>query len=206
MRFLKNLAIVAFLIFCFDGCMYRDPYVSLGNGYSIIACSPSSPCGLFYSSSDDDRVYSDYMASEWLNPATNEPEYLLEGGADLLIFTDEDKWREAIHEYNAFPYPSLLHLDNVTSFAADDGYIIGEYDGGYYIVDMGDNRLYPYTDADSWRSAVAGWTTLSTKKLTDPKSFFLQTRDPPVLAIYALLVAVAIGFGFRKRKIRIAYP
>jgi len=200
MEILKNIAIISFFLLCVDGCMYRDPYVRLPRGYGIGASSSSLPCSLGYNQSDDDRTYSDLTALTSVDPETGEVEYSLVGPTEILDFADEAEWYEAIRKYNAPPCVSSLCIEGVTSFAADGQHIIGEYGGGFYIVDMAADRLSTYTEISTWRSAVSGSTALSSTRLVDPKSFFAQTRHPIALVVYALLFLVALGMGIRAQQ------
>jgi len=191
-KLLKNIAIVSLFILMIDGCVYRDPYVRLSHGYEILAISPSSPCSLQYGSSNDDRRSSDFAAVSSINPETKEATFRLLNQTDVLTFTDEAQWREAIREHKASPDTFALQLENVTSFAADDDHIIGEFGDGHYLVDIAANHLNTYTSVSKWRAAVSESTELSSVKLIDPKSFFAKTRHPVALVVYVSLILVAI--------------
>ena len=200
MEILKHIAIISFFILGVDGCMYRDPHVRLPRGYSVGAISPASPCRLGYSQHHDDRTYSDFTALSSVEPETGEATYHLAGPTEILDFANEAEWYEAIRKYNAPPPHPSLFLEGVTSFAADAQHIIGEYGGGFYVVDMATDRLSTYPEISAWRSAVSSSTALSSTRLVDPRSFFAQTRDPIALVVYALLFLVALGMGIRSRR------
>jgi hypothetical protein len=199
LRYIKRLGIALFSILLIDGCFYRDPGVNVGNGYWIASASSSIPCSLFYKHSDDDRTYSDYHASPKRDILVNhEPQTSpysllnLSEPYDSMTFETKEEWLDAIQKYNAVPDEAYLELEGVTSFAADESHIIGEYQKGYYVVNVSKNTLETFDSLDAWQKAVSVRTTLTSDKLQSPHGLFVQEREGVMLVFYAFIALVAI--------------
>jgi len=162
-KLFKNIAIVFVAVLMIDGCIYRDPGVTLHGGYEIVAISPSSPCALQYVSWHDHRTYSDYSALVGTDPATNKPTFSLVSDSEVLDFNDKSDWLAAIQKHRAVPDESSLQLEDIESFAADSKHIVGTYDQGHFIVDIQANTLDTFSDEHKWASSVSHSTALSPK-------------------------------------------
>ena len=202
MKILKNIVIAFVAILVVDGFVYRDPYVSLPHGFSIVAISHSSPCSLQYTSWHDDRTYSDFRASRRMDSSTNKWTFSLVSDSEVIDFTTEAEWLLAIQKYNASPDDSSLQLENVQSFAADENHIIGTHGRGQFILDMQANVLMTYTDKVNWSSAVVRDTHLSAEALRNPRSLLVQSRDSFMIIGYVVLLLGAVVSGWPNRASR----
>ena len=203
---LNILVTLSLIVLADSSCIHRDPYVRLPMGYAISANSRGSTCSLYYESEMDERSYSDSYASCGEDTETGDVEYyILCKGGDVSVFRDEDEWYTELRRRNVSPSFFFSAVENVKSYAANAENIIGECAGGYYMVDISNNRIYFYSLSAEWRSAISDNTSLSSAKMVNPKSFFAQTRSPVSLVFYAAVsLAVFVVSLWRSRTKRTA--
>jgi hypothetical protein len=112
---------------------------------------------------------------------------------EIMEFDSRAEWEAERRAKNA--RPPLLEVDEVsgiTGFDTDGRFVIGNYDSGYFILDIAENSLDTFESEDEWTQAVAQRTGMSTTGLRDPKSWFIQSRHPVVLAIVGGLALIAL--------------
>lgn len=198
-RLITNIIVAIFAILCVDGCAYRDPGVELPHGYQVAAISAKSPCRLSYSSSRDERSYSNWSASKTYDDGKLDSYDLFNpDSSELLQFDSETKWREAIAEKNANPKGMVADLMNVTGYSTNNTHLIG-YSDGYFLLTYANHKLQTWDDAEPWMNAVEKETTLNPRSLYDPKSPFVQSRHWGFYLFYVGLLGYAI-FDSREKK------
>ena len=193
-------ALGALLVLTVDGCLYRDPGVDLAGGYSIAAISAGSPCDLYYRGTGDKRVYSDWVVlgmGAVSDGKISRVEYSLENpkSHEHRDYPTREEWLQACQDLNVSPSELRLKVSGVTGFAADAHHIIGQYEGGYFLLDIDKNRLETWQGDATWSAAVTGKTRLNPAGLTDPKGWWVRTRDPGLMEGYAAFVAVFLMIG-----------
>jgi len=197
-RGLRNIALVAGFLFVVDGCLYRDPWVTLPHGYSIVAISPRSPCELQYTGWHDDRKYSDWSAMQGSRDGGVSREYsLMNSGGEFIDYETEAEWRAAIIEKNADPRFIAARLSGVLRHKADKNFAIGTFDGGYWLLDLANHQLSTWKSKEEWMQAVTTQTSLKATWLHNPKGRLNQSRELGVLVFYGVVLAVALVINFR---------
>ena len=186
-----RLLIMGFVALMLEGCLHRDPMVSLANGYAIGAICGSCPCSLFYEPWEDERPYSDWQAVSF------DGTFLLmdEATDEELEFDSETDWRNAIRRLNAELPFGHAGLEDVTGFRADDHFIIGEYESGLFLVDIDENTIETWESSGPWSAAVSQRTVLQPDDLINPKSWFVQSRHPIVYCLVGGLLIVALPWA-----------
>lgn len=197
-----NCLIVAFVALLLDGCLHRDPYVQLPHGYHIVAISPGSPCCLGYDSTHDDRQYTDWWAGRVLVQEDDRQRYEIfwlrnRVTDETLEFESEHEWEAACRARNAVP-ATLQGREHcgITGFARNGPIIVAAYDNGYFILDTAENAITTFSSEQAWTDAAAA-AGLATNSLTNPKSRFVQTREPLALAIIGGLILLTLPWVFR---------
>jgi hypothetical protein len=201
-RIVRNVVIVAVCLFAADGFLYRDPGVSLPHGYEIVAISSGSPCILCYKKSNDDRPHSEWTA--WML----EPDvYTLRNSTGRTIeYDSEEEWRAAAIKLRADPTDIAASLSGVTGYKANRDFAIGTFVDGYWLLDFATHRLDTWTSEDDWEHAVSARTSLKTTGLRNPKGWFNQSRDLPVLAAYAAIFGVTVLLALRSWRRAAPHP
>lgn len=110
-------------------------------------------------------------------------------------YASRDEWLNAGKELGVSPSDKHSEVSGITGFAANEHHVIGKHGAGYFILDIDDNRLDTWEFEASWARAVLEKTRLHPHELTNPKSRFVQTRDPAVVYAYVGLVVVFFGNG-----------
>lgn len=110
LRSLMRAVVAAVVLLGLDGCLYRDPGVTLSDGYEIGANSYSSPSVLQYQESEDKRSYGPWTARVWdeqdspggpiVRTYTLYPESPNAGG-EIQTFDSEESFRAACREKHA---------------------------------------------------------------------------------------------------------
>lgn len=183
-----KLVAVLFVGSIIEGCVLRDPWVELNNGYNIGAISWGSPCHLTYYKSQDRRPPSPWVL-------------FITGDNFALHNTETDEWREyesesalreAARDLAVRPAPGQILLDGVTGFDASDHFAIGHSADGYFLLDMTTDALEKWPTQEEWTAAVRSRTNLDPQHLRDPKSWWLQYRH----AGYWTIMGVYLALGF----------
>lgn len=179
-----------------DRCAYRDPVIKLRHGYSLEAISPSSPVELVYRGREDDRGYSAWRASRThvLENGWSQTLYLLHNSDtdELIEFDSESEWQRASREKRAAPLSGGPLLSDITAFGQRGGIVFGTYSAGYFILEIGSNRLMTWTSANGWSKAVARLTGEPAGGLRDAKNRLFLTRDP-LFYVGAAVASVVLG-------------
>lgn len=170
-----------------EGCILRDPWVELGNGYNIGAISWGSPCHLTYFASHDPRPaslwscvdFSDTFALR--NSETNE----------WRRYKTKEELQQAAHELRARPASAKVMLDHVTGFNANKRFAIGQNSDGYFLLDMAADALEKWPMREEWSSVVRARTGLDPEHLRDPKAWRFQYRH----AGYWSIMCTFFGLG-----------
>jgi hypothetical protein len=155
-----------------EGCILRDPWVELGNGYNIGAISWGSPCHLTYYESQDHRPRSPWTVVDvtdgfvLYNP---EPQEWRE-------YKTREELQEAAREMRARPSAGRMLLDGVTGFNANERFAIGRSADSYFVLNLTDDSLETWPTYDAWSGVVRTRTGLDPEQLRDPKSWWLQYR------------------------------
>lgn len=194
-RFLIHAVVLAFIGLLFDGCLIRDPWVNLGNGYEIVAISGRSPCGLCYFESLDPRP-----GPLWHVMRDERGITLYRGAADQSYdFGDEAALAAAVREKGIRLAPdrdALQRITDITGYAADDRYAIGHSAGGYFLLDMQEDRVETWPRPAEWEMAVQARTRLDPAHLRDPKSWWVQHRPEGywvIMGSYAVIALLWLG-------------
>jgi len=196
LRSLIRAVVAAVVLLGLDGCLYRDPGVTLSDGYEIVAICASCPCLLNYSSNNDKRTYGPWTASmlDTQEPGGHKTRvYMLvcdnlSTEADVLEFKSEPEFRAACREKKARMQRSSWLLEDVKRFDADSSFILGEYGGGYFLLDIAENWVETWTDRATWSSQVRARTSLDPDRLKNPKSFWLKTRETGAWIAYSVVL------------------
>lgn len=196
-RLLTRLAVVTFVGAILEGCVLKDPWVELRNGYSIAATHWEGPCYLWYVGSHDRRPWSDWSSFE------GDDIYFLRDSqtGELREYASEAELRQAARELHARPANRTL-LDQVSEFDQDGRFAIGLSGGGFFLLDMAQDMLETWPTIDGWEAAVRSQTKLDPQRLRDPKSWSLQYRHAAYWAImggYAVLGCAWIVRSFVRR-------
>ena len=178
LRVCINICIVGFVAFIMTGCLHRDPFVIVGNGYGIVAICWSCPCELIYQGWKDERSYSGWKAMRH-----GDEFLLLNNTAEGITFDSEAEWKQAICDKNAAPENAVVSdIKDVTAFAADKSFVIGHYSGGFFLLDMQANWADKWESKEEWAQAVSSRTQLSPDRLKDPKAWFVLIMSPWITA------------------------
>ena len=170
-----------------EGCLLRDPWVELGNGYNIGAISRSSPCGLHYFEAMDSRPPSPWRAVR----SEGSFEIHNQDTGKLLEYESEEEWRQACGELGARQSGDTL-LNHVTGFNRDERYVIGHSNsGGFFLLDKDRDSLETWPEEAPWAKEIRSRTALDPDELLDATSWQLQYRSAgywTIMGVYAALV------------------
>ncbi len=200
-----NVVVVAFIALMIDAFLNRDPCVRLPNGYSIVAISAGSPCLLQYEPWKDEREYAGWRALHQQTRDENGRESerfllvpLVDGAtSETLEFDSKQEWEAATRAKNAEPSPfHVEQFSGITQFGTRSSFVIGDHDGGYFILNTAENSVESVETKEEWsrKAAAAG---LSTEDLSDPKSWFLQARDQFSVAIVGGFLLITLPWVLR---------
>lgn len=185
-----KLIAVLFVGGIIEGCVLRDPWVELNNGYNIGAISWSSQCHLTYFNSQDRRPPSPWSALDL-------------GDMFILRNSDTDESREyktkaelqqAARNVHARPTPGRTLLDDVKSFAANNRFAIGECAEGCFLLDMAEDTLETWPTHDEWSVVARARTGLNPERLRDPKDWWVQYRPPGYWAIMGSYLGLGVAW------------
>ncbi len=184
-----KLAIGAFIGMIIEGCILRDPWVELGNGYNVGAVSQGSRCDLAYWESTDPRPPSAWIA--WR-------------GEDSLViynrntketrdYETEGAWWQARRELGARQQGATM-AGHVTAFNVDERYAIGDCYEGFFLLDKQDDFLQTWPTRTVWATEVRSRTTLDPNRLHDPKAWHVQYRPAGYWVIMGSYVALIVAW------------
>ncbi|MBN1512040.1 MAG: hypothetical protein JXB13_08495 [Phycisphaerae bacterium] len=205
MKYLRvglNLLLVAFFALMADGFLHRDPCVQLPDGYSIVAVSGGSPCLLTYEPWNDKRSYSSWKALHSVSfgeEGQESKDYVLinEATGEMLEFDSPLAWDAERRAKNARPW--LIDMDEfsgITGFKGRDPFVIGKYDGGYFILNTAENSITSFNNQVEWVQAATE-AGMQTDPLVDPKSWLVQARHPVFYVVVAAFVLITLPWVFR---------
>ena len=205
MKYLRvglNLLLVAFVALMADGFLYRDPCVQLPDGYSIVAVSGGSPCFLTYEPWNDTRSYSSWKALHSVSlgeEGQRSEDYVLidETTGEMLEFDSPLAWDAERRARNARPCPIDMNaFSGITGFMCRDPFVIGKYDGGYFILNTAENSITSFDNQAEWVQAATK-AGMQTDRLVDPKSWLVQARHPVFYVVVAGFVLITLPWVFR---------
>ena len=78
-------------------------------------------------------------------------------------------------------------VSGITGFDRRGELVIGNCDAGFFILDMAENSVGTFVSEDEWARSVEARTGRPPSGLTDPKSAFVQRRQPPIPGILGVL-------------------
>ncbi len=205
-RTILRLLCLIFFLLIVDGCLYRDPYIKLPNGYGIGSISPSTPCSLEYGRSEQsDRNWHAGRATASDANGESVRYYWLSNirSDEFLRFDSKEDWRAAINEYRVAPSDTWMpRVEMIQHFNWRHFVIFGDCDGGHFIADTEHDDLRIIADTSEWRAEVDRLTGATPGFMWSASSFWLRHRDPAYLAVMATLTAVCLIVIYRRRQIR----
>jgi hypothetical protein len=185
-----KLAIAFIVGSILEGCILRDPWVELGNGYNIGAISWSSPCHLTYMEPLDQRP-----PATWIAWRTDSSFTISNRDTDEIhSYENEEAWRRGIRKLGA-RRPGATLLDQVTGFNNGDRYAIGHSNGGgFFLLDKEADELDTWPTEDGWIAAVQTRTTLDPNIFLDPKAWRHQYRHTAYWVIMGSFAALVLAW------------
>lgn len=196
---LKNVVIGVFCVSMVEGCFFRDPYSELLHGYGMGAISASSPCGMGYSTSKDEREYSDFSAQTYSSNDGKGRVYAIWNNTERFEYKDEESWRLGGLEHRVEPSEFLPRISGITKVASDDRNVIGVYEDGFFLLTYETNHVQTFENEADWKQAVANETRLASAWMHNPKAIYMQSRPWWIYLIYLLMMCWAIKDGFQER-------
>ena len=144
---------------------------------------------------NNDGVYSLMR----IDNSDGEREEIFEG--NWLEFDSEEEWRQAWREKKAAPgHNAIRKLEGITGYKNNSQYVIGNYDDGFFILDMANDAVEVWEDKSVWTTEVKSRTTMNTENLTDPKAWSVQHRDLYVTLLIAAAIMLPWAFAPLWRK------
>jgi hypothetical protein len=205
MKYLRvglNLLLVAFFALMADGFLHRDPRVQLPDGYSIVATSGEGPCFLTYEPWNDKRSYSSWKALHSVSSGEEgqrSEDYVLidETTGEMLEFDSQLAWDAERRARNARPWPmDMDEFSGITGYRCREPFVIGKYEGGYFIVNTAENSIRSFVNKAEWVHAATE-AGMQTDRLVDPKSWLVQARHPVFYVVVAGFVLITLPWVFR---------
>lgn len=180
-----KLAVVSIVGLVIEGCVLRDPWVELGNGYHFGAISWTSPCFLAYFHTRDPRP-----PSPWRYAPGELSLFNTETGAQK-DYKSAEELKRAAREMHARPSAGKSMAHNVTAYAATEQFAIGQSADGYFLLNLNEDTIEKWPTHEEWARAVRARTPLDPQRLRDPKSWSVQHRH----AGYWTLMGGCTGLG-----------
>ncbi len=209
---LLRMAVIVFFAMMPANCFYRDPYVNLENGYGIVAICAQCDCGLTYDEEYDKRSYSDWRAyrekTQNRDGKQSETFFLInETTGETLKYPSEKEWLEARTDKKAKrPLNALPRVEGITGFAESGTFTFGNYDYGYFVLDMENDDINVFKTEESWEEYIESLACDWDFKLQDPKGFWVQYRHPAVYCIFGGIFILSLPWivqPLRRRKMPI---
>ena len=187
-----SMIVMGFLLLIVDGCLYRDPGVTLSGGYIVSAISAGSPCRLYLQHAPDidwtaTRLGEDIVLS---NPRRRIVENVRSVGELLQKYPHQE-----IDLADVAPV-----IENVTSYVFNDTYIAGKSAESYFLLEVSAHSCEYFSTISEWRNQVVS-AGMSPDLLSDPKGWLNQDRHPATCPIYAALLLLSAIIPYGKRHI-----
>ena len=194
-------AVLLLFLVVVDACVYRDPSIELGSGYTLSAISPGSEVVLSYSSKRDPRPYSRWFATDdRIIPSNRKPL----SGQPLSLFNPEtgaresyssrEEWRRQIKERRAVP--PRVRLSGVTGLRHCGSLVYGSTVDGFFILRIDDNDLQFWDTREAWECQVIQLLGKKPEKLRSPRSRLMQSRSPLYIVCVVVLLSTCVGIQF----------
>lgn len=194
-RFVSPWICVFVSVMVGDGCLHRDPYFLLRDGYSVGGIAPSEPCSLDYSRATDPRLYSDWEFRETDVSDKNGRRRLFQlfnaRTGEELEFDSSERLAAAAVKNRAGPRVSWTVVDDVTAFALDGEYVYGKSRGGYFLLSIAANRSKDIGDEAGWRTAVQAACGHPPQSLIDVRNRWRYTREAGFIWFVAAAILAA---------------
>lgn len=185
-----GLFVSCVIVSCIDVVILRDPFIAIGDGYVIQADSGGSPAHLYYIAQEDRRRYSEWYAVRI--SIAGMPTFALYNSTtkELRELESESELCVKGGDLNARPkFADAVAVRGVRTFSAKGGYVTGQSENGWYILDVAANCPSLYVDYHAALSMMrrlgipeGGQTTITRLR---------YTRPPGLVVLYC----AAIVFG-----------
>lgn len=184
--------LAVFVVVQLDGCIHRDPAITLSTQYRIGAISAKSPVSLYYIRSKE-IADSQWFADVATDHSGRVKFTLCNGCGQQFEFPTRELLVAAAIKRKADLTSLAPKVDGITAFKSDKKNLIGECDDGYFIVNYELHTVNTWHNFSDWTLAVRNDTALSVSNLSNPRNPFLRDRFHGAIGVYTVFV-MSIAF------------